>query len=39
MSYYDKTKVDLLKKVHDKYHNGCRKGEAAKYYHKNKELI
>ena len=39
MSYYDKNKEKLLKKAHDKYHNGGGKERAAKYYQKNKEKI
>ena len=39
MSYYDKNKEKLLKKAHDKYHNGGGKERAVKYYQKNKEKI
>ena len=39
MSYYWFNRKDLLKKVHDKYHNDGCKEKAAKYYEKNKEMI
>ena len=39
MSYYDKNKGKVLKKAHDKYHNGGGKEKAAKCYQKNKEKI
>ena len=39
MSYYHKNKGKLLKKAHDKYHNGGGKEKAAKYYQKKKEKI
>ena len=39
MNYYDKSKGKLLKKAHDKYHNGGGKEKAANYYQKNKEKM
>ena len=39
MSYYNKNKKKLLKKAHEKYHNGDGKEKAAKFYQKNKEKI
>ena len=32
MDYYKKNKIKLLKKAHDKYHNGGGKEKSAKYY-------
>ena len=29
----------MLKKAHNKYHNGAGKEKAAKYYQENKEMI
>ena len=39
MSYYKKNRDVLLKKAHDKYHNGRGKEKARKYYIVNKEEI
>ena len=39
MSYYNKNKKKLLKKAHEKYHNGSGNEKAAKFYQKNKEKI
>ena len=39
MGYYKDNKEKLIKKPHDKYHNGDGKERAAKYYQKNKEMI
>ena len=37
--YYWFHREELLKKVHDKYHNKGGKEKAAEYYQKNKETI
>ena len=37
--YYWFNRKELLKKVHDKYHNKGGKEKAAKYYRENKEMI
>ena len=39
MGYYEDNRGKLLKKAHDKYHNGGGKEKAALYYQKNKEII
>ena len=39
MSCYNKNKKTLLKKAHEKYHNGGGNEKAAKFYQKNKEKI
>ena len=39
MSYYKKNRDVLLKKAHDKYHNGGGKDKARKCYIENKEEI
>ena len=39
MGYYEDNKSTLLKKAHDKCHNGVGKEKAALYYQKNKEMI
>ena len=39
MVYYEDNRGKLLKKAHDKYHNGGDKEKAALYYQKNKEMI
>ena len=37
MNYYQKNRIELLKKAHDKYHYKDGKEDAAKYYQENKE--
>ena len=40
MNSYDRSnRKELLKKAHDKYHDGSGKEKAAEYYQKNKEVI
>ena len=36
---HKKTRDKILKKAHEKYHNGGGKGKAKKYYRENKEEI
>ena len=37
--YYWFNREELLKKIHDKYHNKGGKEKAAKYYQRNIEMI
>ena len=39
MDYYQKNRDKILKKTHEKYHNGGGKEKAKKYYRGNKEEI
>ena len=39
MNYYQKNRNEILKKAHEKYHNGGRKEKARKYYRENKKEI
>ena len=39
MNYYKKNREKILKKAHEKYHNGGGKEKAKKYYRENKEEI
>ena len=39
MNYYQKNREKILKKAHEKYHNGGGKEKAKKYYRENKEEI
>ena len=39
MGYYEDNKSKLLKKAHEKYHNGDGKEKAALYYQKSKKWI
>ena len=39
MNYYRRNKDKILKKAHEKYHNGGGKEKTKKYYRENKEKI
>ena len=39
MNYCQKNRNEILKKAHEKYHNGGRKEKARKYYRENKKEI
>ena len=39
MHYYKRNREAILKKAHDKYHNGGRKEKAKRYYRQNKGEI
>ena len=39
MNYYKRNIEAILKKTHDKYHNGGGKEKAKRYYRLNKEEI
>ena len=39
MNYYKRNKELILKKAHDKYHNGGGKEKSKRYYRQNKDEI
>ena len=39
MNYYRRNREAILKKAHEKYHNGGEKEKAKKYYRENEEEI
>ena len=39
MNYYRRNREAVLKKAHEKYHNGAAKEKGKKYYRENKEEI
>ena len=39
MNFYQKNREKILKKAHEKYHNGGGKEKENKYYRENKEEI